>query len=152
MKQDWAGLFETHGRDLYRFAYRLSGSRELAEDAVQECFVSLMKSAKPIPLELRAYLFGAVRNLVFKALNRPATLPVLSDPTTPPDQSSDVHAMLLRLPQDAREALVLISIEGFTYEEAGRLLNVDPATLRVRVHRARRQLKQELGYEVTTHD
>jgi len=152
VKQDGAALFETHGQDLYRFAYRLSGIREIAEDAVQECFVSLMKTARPIPDPARPYLFGVVRNLVFKTLNRPTALPALRDPAIPPDQSSDVHTMLLRLPEEARAALVLISIEGFTYEEAGQILDVDPATLRVRIHRARRQLKQERGYEVTTHD
>ena len=73
MKPDWSQLFEQHGDDLYRFAYRLFASREIAEDSVQECFVSWLRSnslAIPVRGEIRAYLFGAVRNQLYKALKR----------------------------------------------------------------------------------
>lgn len=152
--QDWAQIFEIHGDGLYRFAYRLCGSREIAEDAVQECFVSWLKSnAFPslVRGELRPYLYGAVRNQVFKALRRRA-LPLAMPKLTSPDLSGEVFEALLQLTEEAREALVLVCIEGFTYEEAAPVLDVEIATLRVRVHRARRQLKQLMGIEVTNHD
>lgn len=155
MKQDWAQLFERHGDELYRFAYRLSSSREIAEDAVQECFVSWLRSnTLPTPLrgEIRAYLFGAVRNQVYKALKRnPPPLeakPILVQP----DQTSEVFAALQQIPESSREAIVLVCIEGFSYDEAANMLDVEPSTLRVRVHRARRQLKEAMGIEVNSND
>ncbi len=153
--QDWAEIFETHGEALYRFAYRLCGSRELSEDAVQECFVSWVKAgrlAKPLRGPLRAYLYGAVRNQVFKALQRARKTSELDVVSIAADQSGDVMKALQQLPEASREALVLVCIEGFSYEEAAEILQVESGSLRVRVHRARKQLREKLGMEVSSHD
>ena len=153
--QDWAEIFETHGEALYRFAYRLSGRRELAEDAVQECFVAWVRAgrlAKPVRGELRAYLFGAVRNQVYKALKRVMKTGELNSLAVAADRSPDVMLALQQLPEASREALVLVCIEGFSYEEAAGILEVESGSLRVRVHRARKQLREKLGIEVASHD
>ncbi len=155
MKQDWAQLFERHGDELYRFADRLSSSREIAEDAVQECFVSWLRSnTLPTPLrgEIRAYLFGAVRNQVYRALKRNPPPPEAKPILVQPDQTSEVFAALQQIPESSREAIVLVCIEGFSYDEAANMLDVEPSTLRVRVHRARRQLKEAMGIEVNSND
>jgi len=155
VKPDWSQLFEQHGDELYRFAYRLSASREIAEDSVQECFVSWLRScslATPIRGEIRAYLFGAVRNQVYKALKRNPPPPEAKPILVQPDHSGEVFGALQQIPEASREAIVLICIEGFTYDEAARMLEVEPSALRVRVHRARRQLKEALGLEVNTND
>ena len=155
MKPDWSQLFEQHGDDLYRFAYRLSGSREIAEDSVQECFVSWLRSnslATPVRGEIRAYLFGAVRNQVYKALKRNPPPPEAKPILVQPDHSGEVFSALQQIPEASREAIILICIEGFTYDEASQMLNVEPSALRVRVHRARRQLKEALGIEVNSND
>ncbi len=155
VKPDWSQLFEHFGDDLYRFAYRLSSSREIAEDAVQECFVSCLKSnplTTQIRGEMRAYLFGAVRNQVYKALKRNPPPPEAKPILVQPDQTSEVFAALQQISESSREALVLVCIEGFSYDEAARMLDVEPSALRVRVHRARRQLKEVLGIEVNSND
>src|SRR5258708_36678310 len=63
-------LFDEHHLPLFRFAWRLTGSRNDAEDIVQECFLALLRpggSFDSARTPVRTYLFGAVRN---QALNR----------------------------------------------------------------------------------
>gem|GEM_PF-1806214 len=69
-----------------------------------------------------------------------------------PDHSGEVFSALQQIPEASREAIILICIEGFTYDEASQMLNVEPSALRVRVHRGRRQLKEALGIEVNSND
>ncbi|MBI2898614.1 MAG: sigma-70 family RNA polymerase sigma factor [Planctomycetes bacterium] len=57
---------------------------------------------------------------------------------------------IARLPDDLREAFVLRYVEGMEYEEMSRIAGVAPGTLRVRSHRARNLLKEELGPVVDT--
>lgn len=82
-----------------------------------------------------------VERVSFAGSRRVAALPLAMPKPTSPDLSGEV-----------RKALVMACIEGFTYVEAAPVLDVELATLRVRVYRARRQLNQLMGVEVTSHD
>src|SRR5947209_17983043 len=66
-------LFDDHHIPLYRYAWRLTGSRADAEDVVQECFLALLRpscSFDPSRTGIRTYLFGAVRNQSVNRLRR----------------------------------------------------------------------------------
>src|SRR6202158_2050534 len=64
-------LFDDHHLQLFRFAWRLTGSIADAEDIVQECFLALLRpdcGFDPARTTIRTYLLGAVRN---QSLKRP---------------------------------------------------------------------------------
>src|SRR5437868_5506847 len=75
MPLDVLELFDEHHPGLYRFAYRMTGSKADAEDIVQECFLALLRpscSFDPARTQVRSYLFGVVRNQSLKRRGSPA--------------------------------------------------------------------------------
>ncbi len=148
-----------HVDRLYRAAWALCGSREDAEDLVQETFARVL--AKPRVLhgddELH-YLMRALRNTFFTARRtagrRPVTVATLED-VTPEDprpmgrperaiEVQEVYAAIATLPEDFRLALVAVDVLGLSYREAGRALRVREGTITTRLFRARRQLSAQL--------
>src|ERR1700688_1739902 len=82
-------LFDEHHLPLFRFAYRLTGSVEDAEDIVQECFLGLLLPEcgfEPGRTPLSTYLFGAVRNQACKRFRRREDS--VAEPEPPPDLRS----------------------------------------------------------------
>ena len=61
---------------------------------------------------------------------------------------SDMRAALAELPDGMRRALVLVAVDGLSYDEAARVCNCPPGTVKSRVHRARAQLAEILAVEV----
>jgi RNA polymerase sigma-70 factor (ECF subfamily) len=57
----------------------------------------------------------------------------------------DFRAVLVRLPDDQREALVLVGAAGFSYEEAAEICNCAVGTIKSRVNRARNRIADMLG-------
>ena len=62
----------------------------------------------------------------------------------PDDEAAELWAAVSRLPEKARTAVHLYYAEGYSAEEIGQLMHVPAATVRTRLHRARRQLKELL--------
>jgi RNA polymerase sigma-70 factor (ECF subfamily) len=58
----------------------------------------------------------------------------------------DVEAALARLPQGARDVLVLVGIYGHSHEEAAAMLGIATGTSKAQLHRARRLMAQQLGF------
>ncbi len=148
-----------HVDRLYRAAWALCGSREDAEDLVQETFARVL--ARPRVLrgddELH-YLMRVLRNTYFTgrrtAGRRPVTVATLEDvvvadsrPTGRPEQAlemQELYATIATLPESFRLALVAVDVIGLSYREAARALRVREATLTTRLFRARRQLAKQL--------
>jgi RNA polymerase sigma-70 factor (ECF subfamily) len=144
---------------LYRAAWSLCGSREEAEDLVQETFERVLRRPRFLHSEDDlGYLLRVLRNTFFSqrraAGRRPQTTPLPDDPdliparTAPPAdahiESSELYAAISRLPDDFRDALVAIDVIGLSYREAARALRVREATITTRLHRARQQVAREL--------
>jgi RNA polymerase sigma-70 factor (ECF subfamily) len=144
---------------LYRAAWSLCGSREEAEDLVQETFERVLRR----PRLLRSdddlgYLLRVLRNTFFSARRaagrRPQTTPLpddidlIEDHTAPPAESrvesAELYAAIARLPDGFRDALVAIDVAGLSYREAARALRVREATITTRLHRARQRVAREL--------
>jgi RNA polymerase sigma-70 factor, ECF subfamily len=140
---------------LYRAAWALCGSREDAEDLVQDTFARVL--AKPRVLrgdDDLAYLMRVLRNTFFTsrrtASRRPVTSASLEDvvaadpqPTHQPEHALDVqelYAAVAQLPDDFRLALVAVDILGLSYREAASALRTREATITTRLFRARRQV------------
>jgi RNA polymerase sigma-70 factor, ECF subfamily len=144
-----------HVDRLYRAAWALCGSREDAEDLVQETFARVL--ARPRVLrgdEELYYLMRVLRNTFLTsrrtASRRPVTVATLEDVVTEdsrpmgrPDRAfeiSEVYEAIARLPEDFRLAIVAIDVLGLSYREASRALHVREATITSRLFRARKRV------------
>lgn len=145
---------------LYRAAWALCGSREDAEDLVQETFARVL--ARPRNVKTggdRAYLMSALRNTFYSRLRsssrRPRTTQTLeeiavAEPRTSvqPERAAEVgeiFAAISRLPEDFRLAITAVDILGLSYGEAADTLDVPEATITTRIYRARQRVMRELG-------
>ena len=145
---------------LYRTAWALCGSREDAEDLVQETFTRVL--ARPRTVKAggeRAYLMSSLRNTFYSSLRsasrRPRTAATLEDvsPVEPrtavqPERAAEVNEIfeaVSRLPEDFRLALAAVDILGLSYGEAAAALDVPEATITTRIYRARQRIARELG-------
>jgi RNA polymerase sigma-70 factor (ECF subfamily) len=145
---------------LYRAAWALCGSREDAEDLVQDTCARVLQK----PRALRSdddigYLLRVLRNTYFSRLRaagrRPRTDPLPEEldriedrNATAPEaalNSQELYALIATLPDPFREALVAIDVVGLSYREAARALRVREATITTRLYRARRRLAEALG-------
>ncbi|HZU40251.1 MAG TPA: RNA polymerase sigma factor [Solirubrobacteraceae bacterium] len=147
---------------LYRAAWGLCGSREEAEDLVQETFARVLRKPRLIRSEDDlAYLLRALRNTFFssrRAAARRVQPTLLGDDleqvadAAPPGHAerldtTELYAAIAELPPDFRDALVAIDLVGLSYREASRALRVREATVTTRLHRARRRLADALAGE-----
>ena len=144
-----------HVDRLYRAAWALCGSREDAEDLVQETFARVL--AKPRLLrgdDDLGYLLRVLRNTFVSrhraSERRPRTATVpenaeFADPVAGrrPEEAvfaHEVFAHIAALPDAFRDALVAVDVAGLSYDEAARLLGVKVATITSRLFRARAQV------------
>jgi RNA polymerase sigma-70 factor, ECF subfamily len=145
---------------LYRAAWAMCGSREDAEDLVQDTYARVL--ARPRWLRGEddlGYLLRVLRNTHISRLRaagrRPVGVPFAEEAPEPedgrtawrPDAALDVDllfALIAELAEPFRDALVAVDVCGLSYAEAGRALGVREATITTRLHRARRQLAEGL--------
>jgi RNA polymerase sigma-70 factor (ECF subfamily) len=156
-------LYERHRDPVFRFAYRLLGSIELAEDVAHDCFLSLLSRPEGFDASrasLRTYLLAAARNLAMKhfrgqrgedALEDLAEEPPLPERHGPLRQLLDeelseaVRRAIDNLPPLQREALVLFEYEELMLSEIAVVVGADVGTVKARIHRARQRLKKQLA-------
>jgi RNA polymerase sigma-70 factor (ECF subfamily) len=144
---------------LYRAAWALCGSREDAEDLVQETFARLL--ARPRLLRHEddlGYLLRALRNTFLNQKRtesrrlRPEALPeqldLVADPRAlQPDaalEAGEVYAAVAALADDFRHVLVAVDVAGLSYKEAARALRMREGTVMSRLYRARQQVVRRL--------
>ncbi len=158
---------------IYRVARRLVGSREEAEDLVQETYARAFRSWRSFTpgTNLRAWLFRILTNLNLDRGRR-----IQRTPDMQPLEESDYYLanklasaggeevleqehVVDRLSQDSivkaladiqpqfRDVVVLVDIGDFTYADAAQILDIPMGTVMSRLHRGRRALKQHLAEE-----
>ena len=155
-------LYERHRQPVFRFAYRLSGSIELAEDLTHDTFLSLIRrpaSFKRERASLRTYLIAAVRNLAFKhfrdtaretTLDEIAEEPRISQRQEPlgrvleEELALKVREAVMSLPPLQREALILFEYEGLSLNEIAAVTDSDAGAIKARLYRARERMKSVL--------
>jgi len=139
---------------LRRYARALTGERTHADDLVQDTLErALIKLHLWQPgSDLRAWLFTLMHNVFINQLRaRPARfIAELDDEAEQvavrPTQTDwlevrDLQAMLLRLPEEQREVLLLVGLEQMTYEETAGVLGIPIGTVMSRLSRARERLR-----------
>jgi RNA polymerase sigma-70 factor, ECF subfamily len=144
---------------LYRAAWALAGSREDAEDLVQETYARVL--ARPRLLrndDDLGYLLRALRNTFLtqkRTENRrlrtdplPEQLDLVADPHAREPQaaleSAELYTAIATLPEDFRDVLVAVDITGLSYKEAARALRIHMGTVMSRLYRARQQVVRQV--------
>ncbi len=149
---------EDHLPALYRAARAWTGSRDEAEDLVQETLVNVLARPRLVLGDDLGYLLRAVRNTLAgrrrTAARRPQTVELLEDldgaraGTADPAElagNAEVYAAIAELPDDFRDALVAVDVAGLSYKEAAQVLGLPEGTLTSRAFRARDRLALRLG-------
>ena len=144
---------------LYRAAWALCGSREDAEDLVQETYARVLARPRLIRNEDDlGYLLRALRNTFLnrkrteRARIQPAPLPdeldLVADPHAREPQAAleagELYAAIAALPDDFRDVLVAVDVAGLSYKETARALRVREGTVMSRLYRARQQVVRAL--------
>ena len=167
--------FEEEALDLsdqvYRVARRLVGSREEAEDLMQETYARAFRSWRQYTpgTNLRAWLLRILTNLNIDRGRKQQRSPDLQpleegdyylynrleeagrEPNSGQDRvderlsQDDVVAALSAVPHDFRDVVVLVDIGDFSYADAAQILDVPIGTVMSRLHRGRRQLRELLS-------
>jgi RNA polymerase sigma-70 factor (ECF subfamily) len=144
---------------LFRAAWALSGSREDAEDLVQQTYARVL--ARPRLLRNEddlGYLLRALRNTFLTQKRtesrrlRPDPLPeeldYLADPhASDPHaalEAGELYAAVSALPDDFRDVLVAVDITGLSYKEAAQALRIREGTVMSRLYRARQQVVRRI--------
>lgn len=145
---------------LRAFGVSLCGDKERADDLVQETLFKAWNHLDSFKegTNLKAWLFTILRNTYFSERRKRRREVEDADGTyaarlaAQPAQHGhmdmqDFRAALVRLPDDQREALVLVGAAGFSYEEAAEICGCAVGTIKSRVNRARNRLAGMLGLE-----
>ncbi len=165
---------------LYNYALRLTGNIEDANDLLQETFLKAYRFWDKFEqgTNCRAWLFRIMRNSYINRYRKAVKTPehvdyneikefyntIREQSTDANDLSERLYGQLLDdqvttaitdLPEEFRTVVILCDIEGFTYEEAAEFVDCPIGTIRSRLHRGRKLLRDKLfkyaherGYEV----
>jgi RNA polymerase sigma-70 factor (ECF subfamily) len=156
-ESSFLALYRRYRTPLFRFAWRLTGSVETAEDVLQECFLALIEGASfdADRGSLRAYLFGIARNLALKRLRlAERESEEVQDTETDVGPLEDllsaercevVARAVLALPPFQREALVLFEYEELSLDEIAEVTRIEVGAVKARLHRARETLRRQLA-------
>jgi RNA polymerase sigma factor (sigma-70 family) len=148
-----AVLFDRYQNPLFNFYSRLTGDRTASEDLVQDVFFRILKyrhSYRP-GTPFRAWMYQIARNarqdyhrkhpqsLPYEPEMSPAVVSI--DTAENEQQAALLRKALLMLPEEKREVLLLSRFQELKYEEIARLLECEVGTVKVRIHRALRELR-----------
>jgi RNA polymerase sigma-70 factor, ECF subfamily len=157
-------LYARHQPPVFRYALRMSGHQSVAEDVVQEIFLSLILGARGYDAAagpLRSYLYGMARHALAKRYRDGHRAESVDEDTAAPEVDPlaglsreecvrNVRAALAALPAHYREAIVLCEMEELSYAEAAEILGVPVGTVRSRLSRAKALLFERLSRQGVT--
>jgi RNA polymerase sigma-70 factor (ECF subfamily) len=157
-------IYRRYQDRVYRFAYRMTGSPEVARDVTHSCFASLLESPRRYQTgraALGTYLCGAARHLSLRHARRTWREPALTTSAdTRPNRGAGplelvlqeerarmVREALLALAPLHREVLILAEYEELDMASIAAVVGAEIGTVKVRLHRARQRMRRALeGY------
>lgn len=142
---------------LFRAAWALCGSREEAEDLVQDTYARVLARPRLVRIDDDVfYLLRALRNTFISkrraAAARPQSAAIELESLEVADhrggsadpalavETREVYAAIAILPDDFRDAVIAIDVVGLSYQEAARALGLREGTITSRLHRARKRI------------
>lgn len=159
----WEEVAKTHGRKIYNFAYRLTGNPDDAADLAQDVLLRVRRGLESYtPGSFEGWLWRITRNAFLDDIRRKKRRPTSALPddldrtnlasSPPPDDvlasirlGDNVQKALLALPYDFRESVVMCDLIGLSYDEIAAATSVPVGTVRSRIHRGRRMLREHLA-------
>jgi RNA polymerase sigma-70 factor (ECF subfamily) len=151
-------LFERHHARLYQFCLRMTGSAALAEDLVQDVFTRMLRYSRTFRADssFLPWAYRLARNATNDHFRKhrheppaPEEAPQQADESPgvqhrleEAETSALLRRALLELPEDKREVLVLSRFHSLKYQEIAELLECSEGAVKVRVHRAVKQLRE----------
>lgn len=151
-------LFERHHARLFNYYLRMTCDRASAEDLVQEAFFRVLRSRQTYKdgTPFLVWLYAIARNARIDQVRKGRREVALENEETHRDSrpcadeavvASEETELLKRamaaLPEDKRELLVLTRYENMKYEQIAKLLGCEVGTIKVRIHRAVRELREK---------
>ena len=165
-------LVQRYEQVLYNFSMKMCGKREDAEDVVQDTFLNVFKYLKGFRREtkFKNWLYRIATSACIKKRRKSKYAPereISLDAFIPSEEAQveqetplwatlplnqvlneelgrTIEEAILELPEKYRLVLVLRDIEGFSTEESAQILRLTPANVKVRLHRARLFLREQL--------
>jgi len=165
-------LVTKYQQNLYNFGFRMCGNVQDTEDIVQDTFLNVFRYLKDFRYEtkFKNWMYRIATSTCIKKRRRSKYAPdkelslddfIPKDPsdiprdmpnwaTLPLDKvlndelASHIKEAILALPDKYRVVIVLRDVEGFSTEEAAQILNLTPSNIKVRLHRARLYVREQL--------
>jgi len=152
-------LYDAHVDRVYRLAYRLAGSDDLAQDFAQDAFIRAFERLKDFRGDssfatwLHAITVSVCLNGLRKVKRFDSRQATLDDGMTvfdgrreaEPDLKVKLKQAIDRLPEGYRTVFVMHDVEGYTHEEIGAALGVEVGTSKAQLSRARAKLRDALA-------
>lgn len=152
------GFYDRTSRMLWSYLARMAGSREQADDLLQECYYRFLRAEAVLETEShrRHYLFRIATNLVRDGIRRQRTrIPAISQELAPEamdpqpvdglDRRLDVNRAMDQLRPRDRAMLWLAYAQGASHDEIAHMVGVRPSSMKALLSRARRKLAVALG-------
>ena len=152
-------LYDAHVDRVFRLAYRMAGDGDLAQDFVQETFIKVFSRLATFRGEsaLGTWITSVALSVALNGLRKvkrfrqretgleEAALISASPRRSEPDLKIRMRDAIDRLPEGYRTVFVMHDMEGFTHEEIGSALGVQPGTSKAQLFRARAKLREALA-------
>jgi RNA polymerase sigma-70 factor (ECF subfamily) len=156
-------LVRTMQGRVWRYIVHIVGDHSLAEDLAQEVFLRMHRKLHTLrdPNRFVSWLLSMARNAAYDAgrSRRRRPLHLLGDdvlpetaPSSDPHMRFEVFEAIQSLDDELREAVVLVAVTGFSYQEAAGAIGIPEGTVKSRVFRGRKQLIILLGLDVADVD
>ena len=146
---------------LFRFAFRLLGSSDEAQDVVQEVFMKLWNGREQLEgvQNMEAWCMRITKNLSLDRLRQQQRRPVdsiekgleVQNETRSPHEATEMTENIKRigdlmalLPEKQRQVMHLRDIEGYSYNEIVEILEMDMSQVKVNLFRARNAVREKL--------
>ncbi|SNT02657.1 RNA polymerase, sigma subunit, ECF family [Ekhidna lutea] len=164
------GEFMPHVDSMYNFAYRLTFDEDDAKDLVQDTYMKAFRFINSFQegTNAKAWLYRILKNSFINDYRKKSKQPAKVDyqeveqfynsedtpstatvdlrlETTKDMIGDEISNALNSLAVDFRTVVILCDLEGFTYEEMAKILDIPIGTVRSRLHRARNLLREKLG-------
>jgi RNA polymerase sigma-70 factor, ECF subfamily len=148
---DFGQKIEAEIPRLRRFALALTRNVVAADDLVQDCLIRGLAERHQQQENLRARLFSALNNQYLKRVRRAASVGKSALSSTcvaaqgKPLELRDLDRALAQLPEEQRIVILMVGLEGMSYEAVAEVIGVPIGTVRSRLSRGREDLRRLMG-------
>ena len=149
-REAFAQVYQQLKTPVYTICYRMTQSRETAEDITHDVFIKILHSPPDASVQNpRAWIFQVAHNLSVDALRKKSPMPEqdirIADSCDRIHSRMDIETALRRLSPDEREILVLHLNAGLSFKEVSRIVNLSLPSAYRKYRRALKHIQEELN-------